>query len=158
MNSITYGEVNINDVAKIISRNVKEGQEYNLYIGTDSMSRYDTKMVMVIALHHVGHGGIFFYDIIHVRRMYSIKQKLMKETELSISLADQLKKAFEKLYDETGFDYTSLHMKIHVDAGEDGKSSQVISEISNYITAYGYEFTIKPDSYAASTIANKISK
>lgn len=160
MKSLTYGEVNIDEIAKIISEFVanSDSDKFDIYVGTDSQNFSYTKMVLVIAVHCIGHGGIFFYEVKHVAKITSIKHKLMTETMMSIELADQLKAAFERLYDKNGFDYTNMHMAIHVDASVDGKSGQVINDISNYVHAYGYEFSIKPDSYAASSIANKISK
>ena len=63
MQSHTYGNVSIKDVARIITERASEaGHEYNVMIGTDSQNFDTTKVVVVIALHDVGHGGIFFYD------------------------------------------------------------------------------------------------
>ncbi|MFV9511782.1 ribonuclease H-like YkuK family protein [Tepidibacillus sp. LV47] len=47
---------------------------------------------------------------------------------------------------------------IHVDAGEDGPTSKMIPEIVSFVNACGFQCKTKPDSYAASSIANKLSK
>ena len=73
--------------------------------------------------------------------------------------ARKLMEAFEELKEQTGYDYERfLNFGIHVDAGENGPSRQVIPEIVGWINACGYKAVVKPDSYAACAIANKYSK
>lgn len=160
MISPTYGQVSIQEAAELIRQRVLANQgKYNVMIGTDSQNFDKTKVVVVIALHHVGRGGIFFYDISHVRLMNNIGQKLLYETQLSLEYARHLVDAFEDMKETTGFNYEKeLSLSIHVDAGENGPSRQVIPEIVGWVTACGYKVVVKPDSAAASAIANKYSK
>ena len=160
MTSPTYGEISMERIAELISQLANEsGEVYNVMVGTDSQNFDKTKVVVVIDFHHVGHGGIFFYEITHVRRLNNLGQKLLYETQLSLECARKLVDAFENLKDETGFNYERhLNLCIHVDAGENGPSKKVIPEIVGWITACGYKVIVKPDSYAASSIANKYSK
>ena len=160
MKSHTYGNVGITDVARIIAERAAEaGHEYNVMIGTDSQNFDDTKVVVVIALHDVGHGGIFFYDITHVRRIANVGQKLYYETQLSLEYARKLIEALDELRDAGGFDYEKLlNFSIHVDAGRNGPSCKVIPEIVGWINACGYKAVIKPESVAACSIADKYSK
>ncbi len=160
MVSPTNGRVSMDDIASIIRQKVLDGHgEFNVMIGTDSQNFDQTKMVMVIALHNVGHGGIFFYEVSRVRRIENVKEKLFFETTLSLQCAGQLMEAFERLKETTGFDYEkSLNFSIHVDAGYNGPSCQVIPEVVGWIRACGYNAVVKPESYAACSIANKYSK
>lgn len=160
MVSPTNGRVSMDDIASIIRQKVLDGHgEFNVIIGTDSQNFDQTKMVMVIALHNVGHGGIFFYEVSRVRRIENVKEKLFFETTLSLQCAGQLMEAFERLKETTGFDYEkSLNFSIHVDAGYNGPSCQVIPEVVGWIRACGYNAVVKPESYAACSIANKYSK
>lgn len=161
MHSPTYGEVTIPEIARIIKQQVETDphSEWNVMIGTDSQNFDKTKVVVVIALHHVGKGGIFFYQISRVRRINNVGQKLLYETQLSLEYANELMDAFEELELETGFEYNKLlNFGIHVDAGQNGPSKQVIPEIIGWINSCGYKAVVKPDSYAASAIANKFSK
>lgn len=159
MRSPTLGEVSIPKIAEVIrDRVTSQSGEYNVMIGTDSQNFDKTKMVLVVALHHVGHGGIFFYEIQHVNKITNIGQKLIYETNLSLDLASKLVSEFERLKAD-GFDYSKyINIGIHVDAGVNGPSKQVIPEIVGWIKACGYEAIVKPNSYAASSIANKYSK
>lgn len=160
MVSPTNGRVSMDDIASIIRQKVLDGHgEFNVMIGTDSQNFDQTKMVMVIALHNVGHGGIFFYEVSRVRRIENVKEKLFFETTLSLQCAGQLMEAFERLKETTGFDYEKSHnFSIHVDAGYNGPSCQVIPEVVGWIRACGYNAVVKPESYAACSIANKYSK
>lgn len=158
--SPTYGEVSITEIANIIrEKAINEHEQYNVMIGTDSQNFSKTKVVVVIALHHVGYGGIFFYDISHVRRINNVGHKILYETQLSLEYARKLIDAFDAMEIETGYEYAKhLNFGIHVDAGDNGPSKQVIPEIVGWINACGYKAVVKPDSYAACAIANKISK
>lgn len=161
MVSPTYGQVSIEEAAAIIAQKTATADkgEYNLMIGTDSQNFDTTKVVIVIALHHIGHGGFFFYEIQHVRRINNIGQKLLYETQLSLDCAEKLVNAFEALKENGQFDYEQhLAMTIHVDAGENGPSKQVIPQVVGWITSCGYQAVVKPESFAACSIANKYSK
>ena len=161
MRSITYGEVSLSEIAEIIKRSVENapGLEHNLIIGTDSQNFSTTKIVNVIALQHVGRGGIFFYEITNIRKITNIKQKLLTETQMSLELATALLAELDKLFDKTEWDYTKhLNFSIHIDAGENGPTKKVIPEIVAYVHSFGFDAVTKPDSFAASSIADKYSK
>lgn len=159
MKSPTYGIVTIKDIAVIIKNKIKDNPGlYNLMIGTDSQTYDKTKVVSVIALHHIGYGGIYFYDISYIPRVTNINRKMLYETSQSINLATQLVDELENFIDED-FDYTKyINLKIHVDVGLNGDSKQTIPEILGWIKSCGFNVDIKPESYAASSIANKYSK
>lgn len=160
MQSPTYGKVTMEQIARILQEKTgDESREYNVMIGSDSQNFDKTKVVVVIALHTVGAGGIFFYDITRVRRIDNISQKLLYETQLSLECARKLIDALDELAIAGEFDYEKrLNFCIHVDAGENGPSRQVIPEIVGWIRACGYNVVVKPESVAASSIANKYSK
>ena len=71
MQSPTLGTVTLKQVAEAIQARTlfANSSEYNLMIGTDSQNFDKTKVVVVIALHRVGKGGIFFYEVSHVRKI-----------------------------------------------------------------------------------------
>ena len=161
MISPTLGEVSIRDAAMVIAGRTAPASrdEYELMIGTDSQNHDDTKVVVVIALHQVGRGGIFFYDVRHVERIRNVGQKLLYETQLSLDCASELIGVFEAMKRAGTFDYAEhMRMAIHVDAGENGPSRQVIPQIIGWVTSCGYQAVVKPESYAACSIANKYSK
>lgn len=162
MISPTYGNCSdaqmIQIIARYIQSNFRTSEGFNLIVGTDSQNYSDTKVVVVIAVQNIGHGGIFFYDIIRINKIENIRRKLLFETNMSLTYADRLISGFEKFCRETDFDFRKINFCIHVDAGTKGKTSQLIPELVAWIRACGYDCKIKPDSFAASSIADKISK
>lgn len=160
MRSITYGEVDMPRIVEIIENYVSKcpESEYQVIVGTDSQNFDHTKIVLVIAVLQVSKGGIFFYEISHINKISNIKQKLYTETQMSLDCATRLMDAFEKRYEETGFDYTKLGFCIHVDAGMNGPTREVIPEIVGWVKSCGYDVHVKPESFVASTIADRYSK
>ncbi len=160
--SETYGKLNIRDIPdKILSfyeKNRGIDGIFQIVVGTDSQNFNDTKMVTVIAAYKEGHGGIFFYDIDRINRITSVKQKLNTETgrslEVMMQLVDELEESkYRNMRDDT-------LLSIHVDAGwsDKGKTRELIPGLIGWIKACGFEAKCKPDSFAASSIADKISK
>ena len=162
MKSITYGEVDMDKIIGIIAKYITThglDREYELCIGTDSQNFSYTKMVMVITLHDVGHGGIFFYDVERLKKITNVREKLTVETTKSLAYAQEFLDAAEKFKDGFGMDIQKyVHLCIHVDAGPNGKSKEVINQVCGWVQACGYDVKTKPESYAASGVANKISK
>lgn len=153
MQSITYGQVSFNSMCQIIKNYIfkDRSREYKVTVGTDSQNYDDTKIVLVVAVWKVGAGGIFFYDIKVVDKIFSLRQKIFYEASLSIELAKQLLDKFN----EENLPYD---ISIHVDIGKDGTTSKMIPEIVGWVNSCGFNCKIKPYSYAASSIANKYSK
>ena len=161
MKSITHGNLNMPEVANVIVDFLKErkGMSNHIVIGTDSQNFSDTKVVVVIAIYTEGKGGKFFYDVTRIRRISNVQQKLHMETSMSLDYADKLIIELDKIKKDTGFNYTDYcSIGIHVDAGYQGPSGKVIPELVGWIKAMGYDVTVKPDSFVASTIADRISK
>ena len=131
----------------------------SVIIGTDSQNFADTKMVSVIAVICESHGGIFFYEITHKPLISDVRTKLHVETNDSLDLATKLVDILES--DERFSEmYLNCPISIHVDAGnsEKGKTKVLIPELVGWIKACGYDAKTKPDSFVASTIADRISK
>ena len=162
MRSPTYGAVSLQKIVEIVRDYIQKdpNSSYDVTIGTDSQNFDKTKIVMVIAVHRKGRGGIFFYKITYLNRINNIRQKLTTETQLSLELADAFLAEMEKEFDRSGFFFLqeNITYTIHVDAGHDGKTNALIPEITAWVRANGYNVTVKPESYAASSIANKYSK
>lgn len=137
----------------------KDIGEISIIIGTDSQNARDTKVVTVIAVICERHGGIFFYEPTHTELIHTVKEKLHTETQDSLSLAERLVDALESdgKYEEL---LLSCPISIHVDAGnsEKGKTKLLIPELIGWVKACGYNVQVKPESFVASSIADKLSK
>ena len=141
--SPTYGKLHIEQIPdKILTfylDHTKYDAPVHIIVGTDSQNFDDTKIVSVVAVICEGHGGMFFYEI--TRR----------------ALIRDVRTENDKKYEEM---YLNCPIAIHVDAGNsrNGKTRELIPELVGWIRACGYDCSIKPDSFVASTIADRISK
>ena len=133
---------------------------YEITVGTDSQNFDRTKMVEVIAVHRKGRGGTYFYNIEFVRRITNLKQKINEETSRSLIVANDLLDCLQETFlaNDMLMEDLDVSFQIHCDIGRAGKTSVLIKEIVSWVTSQGYVCLIKPDSYAASDIADKYSK
>lgn len=161
--SQTYGKMNIDQIPDKLLMFYEKNRDYespiHIIVGTDSQNFSQTKMVSVIAVTCEGHGGIFFYEVTRQPRIMDVRAKLHVETNDSLRVASTLVEQMEndEKYEEM---YLNCPIAIHVDAGnsKNGKTRELIPELVGWVRAMGYECEIKPDSYVASTIADRISK
>jgi len=135
--------------------NLDPKYQYKLSIGTDSMTYRSTQFVLAIVLHKVGNGGIYFYKKFTQPPVKDLRTKLYTETQLSINTTDLI---VSMLLDKDEHILEKLNLSIHLDIGTSGPSKDLIRELEGWVAAMGYDYAIKPDSYAASTIANIYSK
>lgn len=147
MFSFTHGEVSFEEMCQLIKMYISQdpNAEFKIAIGTDSQNFSYTKIPVTIGIHkivnNVGCGGIFFAEIKRVPKISNMKQKLFYETNLSLKYAFKLKQ-----------------ISVHIDAGYNGPSSQFIDDLTGWVKSCGFESVVKPDSYMASSVANRLSK
>ena len=160
--SITYGEIDFKEIPRKLlqfyNERKKFGTPFNLIIGTDSQNHKDTKIVTVIAIVCEGHGGIFFYKKEYVPIIESLRKKLEVETGISLMIAAQLLDELEQpLYTEF---INEVPICIHIDAGNTNrnKTADLVDGLVGWVHATGLECEIKPASFVASSIADRISK
>ncbi len=137
---------------------------YRLAIGTDSqVHQQGTKFITSIHLHRVGKGawGCLKKQII-TRRITSLKEKISLETIYSQEVASLFtEKHISKMAEiliphiDNGADFI---FEVHLDIGRKGKTKHLIEEMTERILAIGLQPKIKPNSYAASSYANKYTK
>lgn len=160
--SATYGNLEIEQIPAKIKDYYDKMKHYatpfKITIGSDSQTFDTLKLVNVIAVICEGHGGIFFYEITRLPRTSDVRQKLTTETNESLQVALKLTEIFEQdIYKEIR---DNIQLSIHIDAGwnPNGKTKDLIPELVGWIKGMGISCEVKPNSYVASTIADKISK
>lgn len=157
-NSFTYGQMPMRSVIwKILSFITSDtSAHYEIAVGTDSMTYGSfTKFAVAITVYKEQKGAIFFYKTLRSKPMRNLKAKLDMETKISLEVADYLIDAFgEEIMNKR----SRVHLSIHMDVGENGPTAKFIDDLEGWIKACGYDFCVKPDSYAASTIADRLSK
>ncbi|WP_051330903.1 ribonuclease H-like YkuK family protein [Aneurinibacillus terranovensis] len=137
---------------------------YAMAIGTDSQvyQKY-TKFTSAILVHRVGRGAWgCLRDYIVPRKMKSLREKISLETTLSEEIAcyftaDRLDAITDILlpYVDKEADFS---LSIHLDIGTNGATKDLIKEMVSRINAIGFTAKIKPESYVASSYANRFTK
>lgn len=161
----TKGNLNSEEVMdEIISyMGQKPEGNYEIIVGCDSSSGEDPHFPLAVAILRTGEGGRFFlkkvkYPADFNKRFLNWKNRILQEVLLSCELASSLKEKFEKKIKNipgNGFRYQIRY--IHADIGENGKTKDMIKELTGLIRGNGFEPKIKPESYIASTLADRYS-
>lgn len=124
---------------------------YKLIIGTDSHTRHETVFVTAIVIHRARKGGRYFFHKSRRRAIKSLRQKILYETSMSLTVAARLTSQLEA----SGID---LDVEIHIDVGQQGDTKELIREIVGMVVGSGYQAAIKPHSFGASKVADKYTK
>ena len=152
--SPTRGEMTLDALVTDIVEYVRteRSAEYRLIIGTDSHTKQGTHMVTAIIIQRVGKGARYFYRHSHHLSMRSLRQKLFYETALSLDVVFALRDKLAKNF------LVGLKIEIHVDAGYVGPTRDLIREVVGMVVANGLVARVKPNSFAASSVADRYTK
>ncbi len=151
--SQTYGLLDFDQtIEKLLEyMGVAPGLDYELIIGTDSLLSAGAKaeFVSAIVVHRKNKGGIYFWSKRTEVGMHTLRQRIFQEALFSLKLAEQL---IERLKQQNITDY---NLTIHVDVGPNGETKKMIHEIVGMIKGSGFAVKTKPDSYGASSVADR---
>ncbi len=154
--SPSKGQVNFYDMFEDLVNYTNEypDESYKLIIGTDSHSLLNDSVIFVTAVivHRIGKGGRFYYHKQKTRYMDSLRQRIYYETFLSLEVATRLT---EQLAQNGN---CQLNVEIHLDVGEKGDTRDIIKEVVGMVIGSGYQAFIKPDSFGATTVADRFTK
>jgi uncharacterized protein len=169
--SPTKGNIPVRQVISEVVSYIFEKPEnyYEIIVGCDSASSETPDFPLVLVAWRKGEGGRFFVKKINYKdRLFSHwKQRILEEVliscDFSLYLRENLEKEFlaaQELLNGQGKNISPRWQfrYIHADIGERGETSNMIKEIVGLIKGNGFEPKIKPESFAASTIADRYSK
>jgi len=125
---------------------------HKLIIGTDYQARSEVTFVTAVVIHRLGKGARYYYHREVHRRLPSLRQRILLETSLSLGVASHLTEMLSRR-GQQGFD-----IEIHLDIGQNGATRELIREIVGMVSGSGFDAKIKPDSFGASTVADKYTK
>lgn len=152
-NSPTFGSLSLTEVrAKVLQFMEADSEaKYQLVIGTDSQPKNGTETDFVTALvvHRQGRGGIYFWQRKVEKQTYVLRQRIYQEASLSLDLAEE----FLQVTRQDGI--SRFDVEIHVDIGKYGKTREMINEVIGMVRGSGFVVQIKPESYAASKVADR---
>jgi len=154
----TQGELLFAEVLREIAdfMRLQPGAKYTLMIGSDSTGLKELDVVSVIAIHRVGNGGRYFWYRQSKDNIHNLRQKIYAEVQASLELAAIFLPAFkDAMKNAEGLSEMPYDFQIHVDVGTVGPTRDLIHEVTGMVTGYGYNVLVKPDSAAATSLADK---
>ena len=156
--SPTKGAVSNSDMISDISSFVDEdpGKFYRLVIGTDSQTRKtngesEIDFVTAIIVHRIGRGARYFWKK-EKRNGHPpiLRDKIYTETLMSLQTAQEIVPEIRKVVSPAKYD-----LEIHIDVGPLGPTREMIREVVGMVNGNGYVAKTKPDSWGASSVADK---
>ncbi len=135
----------------IVNLNNYEKEEYSFYIGTDSQVYLDkVSVVTCVCTHKPGSTGKVYYvkEAIPLKQCQNLRTRMLMEAYRSIEAAMELDELVKS------------KLTIHLDVGETDRSTTSLyyKELQGLVKAQGYDCSIKPDSWASSSVADKVIK
>lgn len=135
---------------------------YSISVGTDSQVGTKTVFVSCILIHRIGKGAIGFlhkYDM--QRPVMNLREKIYLETCASLQLAylfdeERIKRIYQAV--GSGVQSRGITFEFHIDVGTKGQTKSLINEMVGMVKGLNFVPKIKPDSYCASTFADKYTK
>ena len=124
---------------------------YKVIIGTDSriIGNNVADFVTAIVVHRVGNGGRYFWRRERAQRGYNLRDRIVKEVLFSLELSGEIVRLLSKQK------VSGVAVEIHIDVGDNGPTSALIAEVAGMVRAHNLVFRTKPESYAASSVADK---
>lgn len=132
-------------------------RRYKLTLGTDSMRLQGSAadFVTAIVVHRVGRGGRYFWRRIEMDNFHTLRDRITREVLLSLEIATGFLTKLEDAKKAATTNVPHYDFEIHVDVGENGATKAMIQELVGMVRAYNLTAKTKPESYAASNIADK---
>jgi len=130
--------------------------QYKILIGTDSEQLLDKRadFVTAVVVHRVGNGGRYFWRRFCPPagggKFHTIRDRIIREVLLSLEVARSILTELKENQKSENWTF-----EIHADVGENGPTSALIAEVVGMIRASNFEAKTKPESYAASKVADR---
>ncbi len=155
--SPTKGQLSLVKVVEEISSFVGQDKHshYRVVIGTDSQAKRingesEIDFVTAVVIHRLGRGGRYFWKKEKQKKRYVLREKIYTETSMSLALAEELVPLLRHEIPVSKYD-----LEIHIDVGPVGPTREMIKEVVGMVRGNGYTAKTKPESYGASTVADR---
>lgn len=141
----------VDEVVRFMRADTK--YKYKIMIGSDSDCVEDKHFdfVSAVVVHRVGNGGRYFWRRVAAGPFYTLRDRIIQEVLLSLDLGKRIILELENVKDAS----LDWDFEIHADIGERGPTKVMIQEVVGMIRAHNFEARTKPDSYAASKVADR---
>ncbi len=159
----TKGQLSAEEVLEEMVSYIKEKPDrfYDIIVGCDSPSAVEPHFPVAVVVLRVGEGGRFFlkkvtYPSSFNKRFVNWRGRILQEVLLSCELALSLREDFQNKIQKMADEKLNYQFRyIHADVGENGQTQEMIREVTGLIRGNGFEPKIKPESYAASCVADR---
>lgn len=145
----------LDEVMQEIASYIKEkpDRRYEIIVGSDSSATSERPVAIVTALtvRRVGNGGRYFYARSEPKMYHDVRGRIYDETMRSITLAQELRGRLSDILGEEIF----WQDQIHIDVGERGLTRTMVDEVVGMVKGFNFTAIIKPDSFAASSVADR---
>lgn len=135
---------------------------YKISVGTDSQVGSKTVFVSCIHVHRLGKGAIGFLHKCEMQRpVRNLREKIYMETCSSLQLAYLFDdNRIKRIYQNFGRcdEMKGISFEFHIDVGTKGQTKALINEMVGMVKGLNFVPKIKPDSYCASSFADKYTK
>ena len=155
--SPSKGKLTFEQMLSEITQFVAEdtGNFYRLVIGTDSQIKHvgstsHTYFVTAIVIHRSGRGARYFWKEKKITKVPVLRDKIYRETMLSLETTEELVPKLRRAISSAKYD-----LEIHIDVGSRGPTREMIKEVVGMVNGYGYIAKTKPESWGASSVADK---
>jgi len=147
-------EETIKEILNWLQEHPKES--YEIVVGCDSPSSEEPFFPLAIVVLRKGQGGRFFLKKMRYRKKFGnwknrILQEVLLSCELALKLREVMKEKIKLFPSELKYEFKY----IHADVGVNGATKDMIKEVIGIIQGNGFEAKIKPDSYVASSVADR---
>ena len=135
---------------------------YEIVVGCDSSSEKNPNFPVALVVLRKGFGGRFFLTKINYqnkKKFYNLRERILEEVYLSCEMALLFKDALTKhlIINNSKNSFNFQFEYIHADVGTIGPTKDMIKEVVGLIKSNGFAAKIKPESFAASIIADRFS-
>jgi uncharacterized protein len=156
------GALDFKEVVRAVFDYMNNDREkfYDIVVGCDSSSEERPSFPVAIVVLRVGYGGRFFFKKIRYpeeRKFYNLHQRILQEIFISCEFALSLRDDLKTIVDSSKSKLKYQCRYIHADIGEKGRTRDMIKEVISLIKSNGFEAKIKPESFAASIVADRFT-
>lgn len=162
----TCGNLNFSQVLEEIFDYMKSQKDktYEIVVGCDSSSTETPVFPLALVILRKGEGGRFFLAKVRYpngeKKFYSWRERILEEVYLSCDFALAFREELESKIVDSVDSKDNLDYKfeyIHADVGRNGQTRDMIREVTGLIRSNGFFPKLKPESFAASVVADRFT-
>lgn len=138
------------DLLEYVIDRLKENPHLKIYIGTDSQNYGGfTHYAIAVVLRYNQRGGHVLYQKLKVPRIREHWNRLWKECELSVEVAEWLKAASPLTIEAVELDYNTKKIT---------ESHKLVAATKGWVESLGFKARLKPDEMIACKAADHICR